>query len=146
MTYPTPINLVSVVVAVLYQHASWPKVGVAADPIWLFGGELPPGWTLRKSVLALSDGGPDSGFVANVDRVTFWCYGATEIAASEVADKLEEILLQTHNNSATIGAETVRIWAAQKVSGPTYLPIDLNTATWPRYVVSYIIDRNRHGT
>lgn len=146
MSYPTIVNLVSAVTAILYQHADWPRQGEAADPITIYGGELPAGWSPGKSVLVLGDGGPDVGFVSVDERVTFWCYGASEYEAAQAADHLEQTLLQDHSFTATLAGETVRLWNARKMSGPYYMPDRPDGKTvWPRYVVSYQVDRDRHA-
>lgn len=142
MAYPTTINVTSAIVAFLYNHPGWPKYGVSPSPVYVYGLQLPEGWTLRKSVLALPDGGPQTLYPTLWYRMTFWCYGTTPLESTQVADVLFDCLHNSTTRTGTLNSEKIFIPAADIIYGPTFSVEPLTE--WPRCVTAYQVQIDRY--
>lgn len=142
MAYPSSINSTVAMVQFLYQHPSWPKSG--AGQVWVYGLQLPPGWTPRKTVLVLPDGGGMTPFEAVLnERFTFWCYGTTPLESTQVADTLMDVLQSSSTVTCTIGSERVMVPSATRVMGPSFSVEPVTE--WLRTLVAYQVELVRYG-
>lgn len=129
MTLSTPVDTLKYLTTYLYNHASW------SSAIHIHAGELPPGYTLVKSVLILPEGGPSSDDLPiSYERFTFHTYGSTPYEAREVSDLIYKILIR-EKGSVTISGLKVYIMYSHRVFGPTF--IREPDTEWPRWSSSY---------
>lgn len=126
MTLPAKIDTIEAMAAYIYASSDWSlSYGVHAL-------ELPPGWSLTTAVLILPDGGIGREIPVTEERFSFWCYGATPIAARAVADKLFRVLHRQGPQTVTITAGTAVVGPIAWAMGPTYLREP--DTEWPRWV------------
>lgn len=142
MAYPTSIDSTTAVVQFLYQAPGWPTAGAAQ--IYVYGLQLPPGWTLRKAVLVLPDGGSLAPFAVELrERFTFWCYGTTPLESLQVANSLLDVLQDSTTLTCTVGGKKVMLANATRVMGPTFLVEPVTE--WPRTLAAYDVQLVRYA-
>lgn len=142
MAFPNSINSTAALVQFLYQHTSWPKSG--ASQIYVYGLQLPAGWTLRRGVLVLPDGGPTGSFTVELnERFSMWCYGTTPLESSLVADTLMDVLDRPSVHSFTVSGKTCFLSTAERVMGPSFQVEPVTE--WPRTVVAYQVTMVRYA-